>query len=60
MNKYTVQHLSHAENRVRYCLANIATWSDPYTGCAYQVELANAKLYEVIGLAQEWHQDDHY
>lgn len=60
MNKRTAQHLAHPENRIRYCLANIRTWADPYTGCAYQVELATAKLYEVIGEAQDQLLEDHF
>ena len=60
MNAKVAQHLSHTENRIRYCLANIASWSDPYTGNAYQVELATAQLYSAIGTAQEQHQEDHF
>ena len=60
MNKRAAQHLAHAENRIRYCLANIANWSDSCTGDAYQVELATAQLYSAIGAAQEQHQEDHF
>lgn len=60
MNKRTEQHLAHPENRIRYCLANIRAWTDSCTGCAYQVELATAKLYEVIGEAQDQLLEDHF
>ena len=60
MNAKVAQHLSHAENRIRYCLANIACWSECSMVDTYQVELATVQLYSAIGIAQEQHQEDHF
>ena len=53
MTKELQAHLAQPENRIRYCIAAIRSWADPYTGDAYQVEIATAQLYYWIAKAED-------
>lgn len=58
MNKRTAQYLSHAENRIRICYANVLLWDAK--GDGYLAEEARKSLYKWVGIAQEQHQEDHF
>ena len=47
------KHLAQPENRIRYCTAAIRSCADPYTGDAYQKEIATAQLYYWIAKAED-------
>ena len=57
LNK-VAQHLSHAENRVNYCIGNALLWDNEDD--QHLAEVSRRGIYKWIGIAQEQHQEDHF